>query len=146
MLALSLRNDLLGMPPPPLPTSSSDLVASTPLVPDLLFNFLVWLMTGDNSTAPVGQEKIKDIPPEVHCRVMAIGQDIMFCASNGCIKQAKHICLPMTVRHVTGSRGVTREGHEGHAHPPPPPKKNKNVSTSVFRGRLERSLLPSAVY
>ena len=36
-------------------------------------------------------------------------------------------------------RGVTREGHEGRA-PPPPPK----ILTSVFRGSVERSLLPSA--
>ena len=72
-------------------------------------------MTGDNSIAPVGQEKIKDIPPEVHCRIMAIAQDIRFCASNGHIKQAKHICLPMTVRHVTGSKQVvTRLNRFGH--------------------------------
>ena len=37
-----------------------------------------------------------------------------------------------------GSRGVTREGHEGRAHP-------LKISTSVFRRCVEKSLLPSVL-
>ena len=33
-------------------------------------------------------------------------------------------------------RGVTREGHQGHAHPPPPPKKKFDFSFQRERGEI----------
>lgn len=39
----------------------------------------------------------------------------MYSASRGCVKQAKHICLPMAVCHLTGNKQViTLLNHFGH--------------------------------
>ena len=47
--------------------------------------------------------------------VMSVAQDIIFSATHGRVKQAKHICLSMAVCHLTGSKQVitllNRFGH-----------------------------------
>ena len=36
-------------------------------------------------------------------RILSIGQDVVYCVSNGQVKPSKHLALPIMVQHVTGS-------------------------------------------
>ena len=114
--ALFLRQVVLAVQTPPRPAFAADLVSTTPDVPDLLYNFLAWLMYGDTSSASISAQRCQNLPADVHRRVMSIAQDIIFLATRGHVKQAKHICLSMAVCHLTGSKKVitllNRFGHE----------------------------------
>lgn len=65
--ALYLRHEVLAMATPPLPSSTGDLFTRTTEVPNLLYNFLVWLLHSDFSTTSISEHKVSGVPPEVHC-------------------------------------------------------------------------------
>ena len=98
--ALFLRQEVLALRTPPRLASATGLISATPDVPNLLYHFLAWLMYGDVSSTSTSTENA------MTCRlmfivVMSVAQDIIFQATRGRVKQAKHICLSMAVRHLT---------------------------------------------
>ena len=72
--------------------------------PDLLLRFFKVLLTGQENKV---SEKVQ--------REISLAQDVLYCASNGRIKTAKHLCLGLGMKSLTGSRKVVeilnRFGH-----------------------------------
>ena len=81
--ALFLCQEVLAVQTPPRSAFPADLVSTTPDVPDLLYNFLAWLMYGDTSSASISAQRCQDLPADVHRRVMSVAQDIIFSATHG---------------------------------------------------------------
>ena len=99
------------VPWPPVP---DDLTENNIVIPDLLYNFLAWLLSDDNSTDPVSAQKVL-VSEKTHHKILSLGQDFMFNASNGRIKTPKHIALPMTIKSKTGcAEIVTLLNRLGH--------------------------------
>ena len=62
------------------------------------------------TTTAISEHKVSGVPPEVHCRVMSLAQDIMYSASHGRLKQ-----VHMAIRHLSGSKQVINLlNHFGH--------------------------------
>ena len=62
----------------PWPSPTGDLFEGTTEVPNLLYNFLVWLIHGDFTTASILEHKTSGASPEVHDGVLSIAQYIMY--------------------------------------------------------------------
>lgn len=69
-------------------------------VPNILYNFLAWIVGASEDLHP---EKIVDISAPVHRKLLSISQDIISLASNGRTLTPKHLSLAMAVRHLSGS-------------------------------------------
>ena len=103
----------------PFPPSASHLNEKTALaaVPDLLFNFLAWLLFGNKCPSASGEHaKAKvSLEPDMNRYVVSIGQDIVYRVTHGRVKPPKHVSLSMAVRHITGSSQMvcllSRFGH-----------------------------------
>ena len=85
-------------------------------VPPAVYNFLSWLLCGDKSEAPLCLES--RAPPAnqaMHRRILSLGQDLIFNATRGHIKTAKHVALPIALKHLNGStQAVTILNRFGH--------------------------------
>ena len=81
-------------------------------VPDMLHNFLVWLMS-DKYHAVVQSTKISVEDPATCRRVQSIAQDVMFATASAI--PPKHIVLALTLHHLFRSEKLTtmlnRLGH-----------------------------------
>lgn len=120
-VARTLRREILDMKTPQWPPSPSDISEAEKLVkvPNLLYNFLAWLMCEDVPSPTfepiVSGARIHVPSPEVNRVVLSISHDIIYRTTCGRIKSEKHISLPMAVRHLTGSKQVitllNRFGH-----------------------------------
>ena len=79
-------------------------------VPDLLYNFLAWLLC--DIECPTANQQLKStkvhLEPDERRYVSSIGQDIVFRLTHARIKPPKHVSLSMAVRHVTGSSQIVR--------------------------------------
>ena len=115
--AMLLRKDILSMKPPfPFPPSPGDIAEGNFQLPTSLYNFLCWLICGDQSTEAVSVDQpVEQPPPALNRRVQSIGQDLIFCASKGQVKTPKHVALPIALKHITGSsQFVTVMNRFGH--------------------------------
>ena len=102
------------VPWPPVP---DNLTENNIVIPDLLYNFLAWLLSDDNSTDPVSAQKVL-VSEKIHQKILSLGQDFMFNASNGRIKTPKHIALPITIKSKTGcAEIVTLSNRLDHGFP-----------------------------
>ena len=103
--ALFLREKLLSVKSSvPFPPTPSHLSEDKVQVPPAVYNFLSWLPCGDKSEAPLCLESC--VPPAnqaMHRRILSLGQDLIFNATRGHIKTAKHVALPIALKHLTGS-------------------------------------------
>ena len=91
------------MPFPPLPLDLYEANVKN-LIPPALYNFLCWLLFGDESTAPIDVENFIAAPKvSMHRRVLSVAQDLIFIATQGLIKTPKHVSLPIAIKHITGS-------------------------------------------
>ena len=92
--ALFLHQEALAVQTPPRLEFAADLFSTTPDVTDLLYNFLAWLMYCDTSSASISAQRGKDLPADVHCRVMSVAQDIIFsangCSPSNCEQESNH--------------------------------------------------------
>ena len=86
----------------PWPPRPEDLTTDNINVPDLLFNFLCWVLYDDTSSNPVSEERV-DVPIATRRTVLSMAQDLVHCATSGRIKNPKHVALPLTVKHLTRS-------------------------------------------
>ena len=100
----------------PEPTDISDQAASAQ-VPTPPFNFLAWLLLGNNASQGLSlHEKVELASESDHCHVLLVAQDIIHCVTRGHrIKTAKHVGLPLAMKHISGSAKVVsllnRFGH-----------------------------------
>ena len=97
------------------PTDISDQAASAQ-VPTPLFNFLAWLLLGVNASQGLSlHEKVELASESDRCHVLSVAQDIIHCVTRGRIKTAKHVGLPLAMKHISGSAKVVsllnRFGH-----------------------------------
>ena len=104
-----------SIPFPPKPTDISDQAASAQ-VPTPLFNFLAWLLLGNNASQGLSlHEKVELASESDRCHVLSVAQDIIHCVTRGRIKTAKHVGLPLAMKHISGSAKVVsplnRFGH-----------------------------------
>ena len=91
----------------PFPATPSDLAEHKVDVPNVLYNFLTWLMVGDNGVeAPSLAQKVTSNQHADHRRVLSIAQDVIFCTTKGQVKPPKHVALPVALKHITGSETV----------------------------------------
>ena len=109
--ALFLQSQIRGMKNSmPLPPTPSDLTkyATQDQLPTSLYNFLVWLIVGDQeSKDPLTLDERINVPSDAdHRRVVSLGQDLIHAVSHGRIKTPKHVALPMAVKQLTGSGKV----------------------------------------
>ena len=86
----------------PMPPQPNDLKMNEFEIPILLYNMLLWLLT---DSCEFSESKITAVPAK-HNIINSIGQDLLYNASNGTIKTAKHLSLPITVKQLTGSSQV----------------------------------------
>ena len=90
--------------------SVDDLKENNILLPDLLYNMLAWIITDLCDI-----EERTGISEKKHNTVLSLGQDLVYNATNGMVKTQKHISLPLTVKHLTGSaQNVTLLNKFGH--------------------------------
>lgn len=82
------------------PPSSEDLDCENPIVPDLLYNMMAWILS---SQSGYSVERVSNLPPNVHRLVLSLCQDLIHSVSRGRIKTPKHVVLPMTVKSLTGN-------------------------------------------
>ena len=107
----------MSIPFPPKPTDISDQAASAQ-VPTPLFNFLAWLLLGDNASQGLSLHEKVELASESEsgrCHVISVAQDTIHCVTCGRIKTAKHVGLPLAMKHISGSAKVVsllnRFGH-----------------------------------
>ena len=117
--ALCLRSNVMdgatSIPFLSKPTDISDQAASAQ-VPTPPFNFLAWLLLGDNASQGLSlHEKVELASESDRCHVLSVAQDIIHCVIRGRIKTAKHVGLPLAMKHISGSAKVVsllnRFGH-----------------------------------
>ena len=73
----------------------------TKVVPDDLYFFLCLLILEKNSDSVHAE-------PDLNQRVLAVAQDILYCASNSICKTPKHVGLAVSTKHLTGSKQVIK--------------------------------------
>ena len=66
-------------------------------IPSMLRYMLAWVICSDIINY---QEERALVPEKVHWQIMAIGQDLIYCATHGRVRTPKHIVHPMTVRPI----------------------------------------------
>ena len=99
----------------PKTTDISDQAASAQ-VPTPLFNFLAWLLLGHNASQGLSLHEKVELASELdRCHVLSVAQDIIHCVTRGRIKTAKHVGMPLAMKHISGSAKVVsllnRFGH-----------------------------------
>lgn len=87
-------------PTMPWPPSSEDLENETAIVPDLLYNMMVWILS---TQSEYSVERVSNISPDVNRLALSLSQDLIHSVSRGRIKTPKHVTLPMTVKSLTGN-------------------------------------------
>ena len=96
------------------PPEASDLTPDKIVLPTMVFNFLVWLLTEDETLIDINLDKIP-VKSDIQRRILAIGQDLLYTTSKGRVKTPKHVSLAMAVKNLTGSSQVVtlinRFGH-----------------------------------
>ena len=71
------------MPFPPLPVDLDEANGKN-LIPLALYNFLCWLLFGDESIAPIDVENFIATPKaSMHRRVLSVAQDLIFIPRRG---------------------------------------------------------------
>ena len=63
------------------------------------YNFLAWIIQGDDGSSDITEENILVDSPDVHRQILSIGQDLQHCSTRGSTKTPKHVALP--VQRVT---------------------------------------------
>lgn len=107
--ALILRRTILDMKRTPLPEniSTSDLLKGECSTPQILKDFYATILRGHRFK--------KNLTNECERKSQSLAEDLIFNASHGRIKPAKHITLAMTLKSITSSRKVVeivnRYGH-----------------------------------
>ena len=73
-----------------------------------LYNLLAWAIGGMTAEFDFFAKEPARVMTnvQVHKAVMSIGQEIVYAMHHGRIKTHKHIALPMTVWHLTGSSQI----------------------------------------
>ncbi len=81
------------------------------LVPSLVHNALVWILTDNES---IVDEKINSAE-STEIKIATIAQDLLYNATGGSIKTPKHVALPSATKSLTGSKklvtALSRLGH-----------------------------------
>ena len=99
-IRMELKNVKSNLTDPP---SAKTLTLNHAQIPTAVYNFLVWMMSDDTDGT------------DLHRRVMAVGQDLLYNVSRGRVKTPKHVSLAMAVKNLTGSSQVVsllnRFGH-----------------------------------
>jgi len=108
-----LRNLLLDVKPiPSWPPKADEIQPAAALVPDMLYNMLVWNLTSDTEFSP---ERVTNLPNHDHRWILSLGQDLIHCVSRGRTKTPKHVLLLVTVKSLTGNAElVTLLNRFGH--------------------------------
>ena len=68
--------------PSPWPPLASDLLESSILLPNELFNFLSWLLTGEGNSGMPSETRV-EINEEIRRTVSSLGQDIQYAVEQG---------------------------------------------------------------
>ena len=82
----------------PWPPVSDNVIENNTGIPDLLYSFLAWLLSDDDSTDPAVSAQKVSVSDKIHQTILSLGQDFIFNATSGRIKTPKHIALPMTIK------------------------------------------------
>jgi len=113
-LRAALLNQESNMPWPPCAT---DIKEENVLLPNAVYNLLAWILTDDSELGPE-EEKDEKVDVKEHSTqrlVLSLGQDLLYNATKGRKKTAKHVALPLTVKNLTGCKEVitllNRYGH-----------------------------------
>ena len=106
--ALFLQSQIRGLKNSmPLPPAPSDLTkyATKDQLPTSLYNFLVWLIVGDQERQDslTLDERI-NVPSDADH--ISLGQYLIHAVRYGRIKTPKHVALPMAVKQLIGSGNV----------------------------------------
>ena len=94
-VAMLLRQCISCRDSTPWPPVIDDLTEESIVIPNILYNFLVWLMDGDFATGAISDQKVELSTPAMHRVVLSIAQDNIYRTTSGCVKPPKHVCLPM---------------------------------------------------
>ncbi len=101
--SLIVRKELLevenAMSWPPAEDDFTDGFEDAGIIPAVLFNLLVWIITGDRGSGDIPHEgrRIKVDDAAIKRQVLSIAQDILYCARRGHVKTPKHVLLPLAV-------------------------------------------------
>lgn len=117
--AMAVRESILSIKDClPWPPRASDLLSSEFQLPVPLYNFLAWVIGGDDGFLDFSSMDRAKSSKKVDSQVMSIGQDLVYCTRHGLVKTPKRHALAMTVRHLTGSAQiVTILNKFGHSFP-----------------------------
>ena len=85
------------------PPSQQDINEEAAPIPDMLYNFLSWLLSQSDECKELNKRKTTALPERMHHEVMSVAHDIAFIVSNGSKLTPKHIVLQMTMKSITGS-------------------------------------------
>ena len=98
----------------PWPPTSSSISEHSLTIPDLLYNWFVWVLTDDQSDAPISSTRVHT-SEAINRRVTSFAQDIIYHVKNGKVITPKHVSLAILVKSLTGSaelvKVLNRFGH-----------------------------------
>ncbi|XP_065182225.1 uncharacterized protein LOC135812936 [Sycon ciliatum] len=104
--AMALNNAIRDQQPtiPTMP-HASDIVNENAPVPDILYNVLAMTIVGPEK-CDIGDltDSRVHVPADIHCKILAIAEDIVYAATRGSILTPKHVALALTVHHHTRSK------------------------------------------
>ena len=92
-----------------------DLQEKNSNVPDMVYNFIAWIVHDDSrEVTPISEERVM-LPSSCHMKVLSMAQDLVYNTTHGRVRTAKHIALPMALHSLTGSAElVTILNRYGH--------------------------------
>ena len=102
---MHLRSQLLSLTNRMQWPPSSNELRKPPNIPPDLFNFLAWVVNGDDGSneAISSRNRVRITSQRAERYVTSIAEDLIHCATNGRVKTPKHVYLPMTVRNLTSN-------------------------------------------
>ncbi|XP_062503892.1 zinc finger MYM-type protein 1-like [Corticium candelabrum] len=103
--AMHLRSQILSLTNRMQWPPSSNELRKPPNIPPDLFNFLAWVVNGDDGSneAISSRNRVRIKSQRAERYVTSIAEDLIHCATNGKVKTPKHVYLPMTVRNLTSN-------------------------------------------
>ena len=103
--AMHLRSQILSLTNRMQWPPSSNELRKPPNIPPDLFNFLAWVVNGDDGSneAISSRNRVRITSQRAERYVTSIAEDLIHCATNGRVKTPKHVYLPMIVRNLTSN-------------------------------------------
>ena len=135
--AMHVRSQILSLTNRMQWPPSSNELRKPPNIPPDLFNFLAWVVNGDDGSneAISSRNRVRITSQRAERYVTSIAEDLIYCATNGRVKTPKHVYLPMTVRNLTSNvQIVSLLNRFGHGLPN---SQMQEIDTAIAEQRLQ---------